>query len=128
MDWPTPSPRLQRGLYLAFAYYTVALLGVRMAFVPAGNPLADLALFAMIQLSLAYACIADSRVLGRPLIRTTRWMTVLFCVYATPLYVLWSRRAWGILVLLILIVSLVLTFYFSFFGAYILRGILTLVR
>jgi hypothetical protein len=119
---------MQRGVYLAFAYLTVALLGARMGLVPENHPIADLALVALIQFSLASACIADSRVRGRPLIRTTRWMTVLFCVYATPFYVLWSRRAWGILVLLIHVVLLALIFYFSFFGGYFLRRMLALVR
>ena len=118
MAWPAPSPRMQRGVYLAFAYFTVALLGVRMALVPEKDPISGLALVAIIHLSLAYACIADSRVLGRPLRRTTRWITVLFGPYATTFYVIWSRGVWGILVWVILVVLLALTFFVSFLVAF----------
>src|ERR1700730_8098985 len=100
MALPTPSPRMQRGVYLVFAYFAVALLGVRMALVPGNDLITGLVLPSIFLLSMAYACIADSRVLGRPLIRTTRWFTVLFGAFATSFYILWSRRAWGILVLL----------------------------
>jgi hypothetical protein len=128
MAWPVPSPRWQRAVYLVFAYFAVALLGLRMGLVRENDPIPGLALFAIIQLSLAYACIADSRVRGRPLIRTTRWLTVLFCVYATPFYVLWSRRFWGILVLLIHFVLFWLTFFVSLVCGLILGGTIALLR
>ena len=128
MAWPAPSPRLQRGVYLAFAYFAVGLLGLRMGLIKERDPIPGLALIAIIQLSLAYACIADSRVRGRPLIRTTRWITVLFFVYATSFYVIWSRRFWGILVLLIHLVLLYLTFSVCLVCGLILSGTIVLSR
>jgi hypothetical protein len=112
---------MQRGIYLAIAYFTVALLGVRMVFVPGNDLITDQVLPSIFLLSMAYACIADSRVQGQPLNRTARWVTVLFGACATSFYVLWSRRAWGILVLLIHIVLLSLTFYLCYFAVFILR-------
>jgi hypothetical protein len=119
-----PSPRVQRGVYLVLAYFLSALLGVRTALPLYGQPITDLLFALTVALTVTYLCIADSLVLHRPLIRTARWIMVFFWPVAAPIYVLWSRRAWGILVLLIHFVLLAATYYASYVFAFVLRQVL----
>lgn len=49
------------------------------------------------------ACVADSRALGRPVIRSFQWQILLFWPISLVFYLQWSRGPWGLVVFLILL-------------------------
>jgi hypothetical protein len=112
--------RLRRTLVIGF-YLLVATLGAIQA-VPLRDNIAFL-LFSVLAASMAtYLCVLDARMRGRPIVQSVHW--IMFCTWplAVPIYLIYSRRLWGLVLLFLhgigLLVVQALAFHLTRYLAY----------
>lgn len=86
--------RLRR-IMLVGLYLLAATWGAMQA-VPLRNGLVFL-LFSFLIASVAtYLCVLDARILGRPIVQSVHWIMFVTWPIAVPIYLIYSRRLWGL--------------------------------
>lgn len=90
--------KTQRAMMIGAFYLFVALLFVR-AWAIGAQTLADLGLAICAAAAVTLACIADSKIVARPIPHAARWVMLFLWPVAVPLYLLWSRGWRGLIVL-----------------------------
>jgi len=99
--------------FLFITYALVALQGARTAVVPESG-LSDLAIGLLIAIAVTKACAMDSRLIGKPLPRTARWVMFLLWPLAVPPYLVWSRGWVGLAFTALHFFALLATFLVAF--------------
>ena len=92
--------KLQRSLLIG-AYYVLMGFWTIRACVLDRHAGIDLILTICISLSATLACIADSKLIARPMPHAAKWVMFFFWPIAVPIYLIWSRRARGFLYILV---------------------------
>jgi len=76
--------------FLLISYALFALRGARDATV-AEPSFSDLAVALLASIAVTKCCAMDSRLIGKPLPRTARWVMFFTWPLAAPVYLVWSR-------------------------------------
>jgi hypothetical protein len=87
--------KLRRVVLLAL-YLLVGANAVLQACLPVG-PLLHIVLAIMVASTATYACIVDSRIVGRPIVQSIHWIMFLTWPLAAPIYLIYSRGLRGVL-------------------------------
>lgn len=101
----------RRFLYLISLYLLAVLAGVRATALPQRSYLSDLLLQLEAAIVITQLCVVDARLLGRPLVHAAQWVMFLSWPLAVPIYVLWSRKLRGALLLLAHVILLYVAYY-----------------
>ena len=92
--------KTQRAVLLLAFYLGVELACIR-ATLFVEQTRADLALAVCICILITLACIADSKVIGKPMAHAAKWVMPFIWPIAAPIYLLWSRGWRGFIPLLV---------------------------
>jgi hypothetical protein len=76
--------------FLLITYVLFALAGARSV-VATERGLSDLVIGILVAIAVTKSCVMDSRLIGKPLPRTARWVMFLMWPLAAPVYLLWAR-------------------------------------
>jgi hypothetical protein len=106
------SQQTLRMVLLGTVYCLAALWGIRVI-VPSTVPVIEVIFALTIATVITLLCVADSKVLGKPLIHSVREIMFLTWPLAVPIYVVWSRRFWGLLILSLHVFLLFVTYYLA---------------
>ena len=75
-----------------------------------------LALSLLTAFVVTQCCIADSKVVGKPILLSFQWLMFLFWGISAPLYLVWTRRLRGIGLAIGYGLLLLILFYLTFFA------------
>ena len=101
----------RRLLYLISLYLLAVLFGIRATALPPRTYFSDLLLQFEFALVVTQLCVIDARLLRRPLVHAAQWVMFVFWPFVMPVYVLWSRRLRGLLLLLVHAILLYVAYY-----------------
>jgi hypothetical protein len=113
--------RRLRGIVLLSFYLLFATHGAIQVFPPGGGMVR--VLLAVMAASLAtYGCVVDSRIIGRPIVQSVHWIMFFTWPIAVPVYLIYSRRLRGFVLLILhgigLIVVSTVAFHLAGYLAY----------
>lgn len=89
---------LRLALLIAF-YFIIAAATIRTLLVAKPGP-TDLLISLCTAIVVTWLCIADSRLMGRPMVQSTHWIMFFTWPVAVPIYLVWMRGMRGLLILL----------------------------
>jgi hypothetical protein len=89
------STRQVRTLLLG-SLYVLAFLGGVHAALTSQSGVVQLGLTALFASTLAMWCIADSKVVGKPMLISFQWLMFLIWPVSVPAYLMWTRRLRGL--------------------------------
>lgn len=75
-----------------------------------------LALTLLTAFVVTHCCIADSRVVGKPILLSFQWLMFLFWGISAPMYLVWTRRLRGAALAIGYLLLLGILFYMTFFA------------
>lgn len=90
--------KTQRIAFLIALYFVIAAGVVHASLVAEAGPVDLLRAFCT-AIIVTLLCITDSKIIGRPMLHAARWIMFFTWPVAVPIYLVWSRGAKGLLVL-----------------------------
>lgn len=112
--------KLRRILVIGF-YLLVATWGAVLT-VPLHGHIAFLLLSVLAASMATYLCVLDARMRGRPIVQGVHWIMFFTWPLAVPIYLIYSRRLWGLVLIFIhgigLFIVLTLAFHLAGYVAY----------
>ena len=107
------SPKTFKKVVVVFIYLLIALWGVRRALLQEMRPI-DLIICVTISFLMVQFCVIDSRIRGKPVLHSFRWMIFFTWPISVPIYLLWSRGVKGIGPTVLYVLSIILTQVLAF--------------
>lgn len=95
MDRPSVARKRLRGTMLLCLYVAAAMWGAMQAS-RAPHGLVHLLLAAMMASAATGWCVVDSRLRGRPIVQSIHWIMFVTWPLSLPIYLVYSRRLWGL--------------------------------
>ena len=86
----------QRFVLVAALYLVIAVGYVVAVLRPEAVSVIRLVVSAAVATMAAYWCVVDSRVRGSPIVQSLHWIIFFTWPIAVPIYLVWSRRWWGL--------------------------------
>jgi hypothetical protein len=99
--------RNRRTIFLCFSYVLAIFAGWSQI---SSNPLLTDVLFPwLVAFTLVIACSTDARIVGKPVPNIVQFLMLITWPLAIPICLIWTRRWWGVLWVLVFGVTLWLT-------------------
>ena len=113
--------RKYRVFLIGFAYFIMAVMGIRLGISPHGMP-KEMEYFysLMLALVLTHVCIVDGKIVGKPLSIFSYWIVFWLYSIAVPVCMVRSRGWTGLKIVFIHFFGLILTQFLSSFITFLL--------